>query len=246
MTVLGIDTAAQEASVALVEDGALICEERHRVLNSNRSSSVKRPNDHSEVILPLVDKVLAQSRTSIEQLSGIAVSLGPGSFTGLRIGLATAKGLVYQSRIPLVGVSTLLANARRVKAGDALVGSLLDARKGEIYGALFRASGGTFTRVTADALSQIEQMIDVLQAHRAAESNRVLLIGEGATAYERRWLDAFPTAEIVTGLMPSLAAEVAQLGLEQVAQSSGAESGRLTPVYLRAAAAESNANGVTR
>jgi tRNA threonylcarbamoyladenosine biosynthesis protein TsaB len=238
MTVLGIDSAAQEASVALVEDGAVVCEERHTPLNSNGPGSGKRPNNHTEILLPLIDIVLARSRTSIEQLSGISVSLGPGSFTGLRVGLATAKGLAYASGIPLVGVSTLLANAGRAGGTNALVASMLDARRGEIYGALFRVAAGKLARISADALLTVNAMIELLHAHCAAASETLLLIGEGARAYETRWIDAFATARIVTDPETSLGAEVAKLGIEQL-RTTGRETGNLTPVYLRAAAAES-------
>ena len=246
MIVLGIDCAAQVASVALVEDGALVWEERHTPGHSNGSGNAKRSNNHTEILLPLIDKVLAHSRTTIEQLSGISVSLGPGSFTGLRVGLATAKGLAYESGIPLVGVSTLLANACRAGGMNALVGSMLDARRGEIYGALFRGEAGKLARITADALLSVNAMIDLLHAHCAPASETLSLIGEGARAYESRWIDAFATAQIVTDPMPSLAAEVARLGIEQL-QTTGWETENLTPVYLRAAAAETKmANGVTR
>ena len=98
----------------------------------------KLPSNHAEILLPLIQTLFETTGVTVQQLSGIAVSIGPGSFTGLRIGLATAKGLAYESGVPLVGVSTLHANAARVRRGDALIGSMLDARKSEVYVALFR------------------------------------------------------------------------------------------------------------
>lgn len=238
MRILGIDSAMQEASVALVEDGAILGEERHG--NSKRESreSGKRPNNHAEILLPLIETLLAKNSTTLEQLAAIAVSIGPGSFTGLRIGLATAKGLAYGSGRRLVGVSTLLANARRIARGKALVGSVLDARKGEVYCALFRSMHGDLMRMTSDALMPVDTLIQLWKSHEPASGEPFILIGEGAKVYERRFLDGL-RVEIVSGsCLSSVASEVAKLGLEEAAHAGTREGVALAPVYLRPAAAE--------
>ncbi|HET8564449.1 MAG TPA: tRNA (adenosine(37)-N6)-threonylcarbamoyltransferase complex dimerization subunit type 1 TsaB, partial [Candidatus Binatia bacterium] len=114
MRILGIDTASTNASAALLEDGRVIADEiRLDDVASRYAGRMPAPH-HAEIILPLIDAVLRKGGTSIEEISGIAVSIGPGSFTGLRIGLSTVKGLAYGCAVPVVGVSTLLANAARV------------------------------------------------------------------------------------------------------------------------------------
>ncbi|HEY3166171.1 MAG TPA: tRNA (adenosine(37)-N6)-threonylcarbamoyltransferase complex dimerization subunit type 1 TsaB, partial [Candidatus Binatia bacterium] len=147
MRILGIDTATAAASVALIEDGKLVAEEiQSKTGKSSDREMGQRRGNHAEIVLPLIQSVLGKTRTTAADLSGIGISIGPGSFTGLRIGLATAKGIAYECGLPLVGVSTLQANAARVTGFDGIVCSLLDARKSEVYFALFRRIGADFER----------------------------------------------------------------------------------------------------
>src|ERR1700754_2616032 len=105
--ILGIDTATSTASAALVENGRLLGEQIHGDRSPAPSSGISTPKgNHAEIVLPLIQSLLKPTGTSIDALCGIAVSIGPGSFTGLRIGLATAKGIAYERGLPIVGVST--------------------------------------------------------------------------------------------------------------------------------------------
>lgn len=136
MKILGIETATIVCGVAVVVDGSVVIEDE-----------VRQKNVHAESIMRLIDTVLKQSQASAQQLDAIAISIGPGSFTGLRIGLSVAKGLCFSLEKPLVAVPTLQALAQRgVDAG--IVGtpyilSVLDARRDEVYGQLFRVNGKT-------------------------------------------------------------------------------------------------------
>ncbi len=247
MIVLGIDTAIPTASVALFQDGELRAEEIH-------SSYAKRNNgfgfqplgNHAEVVLPLIESLLAKAQITVQQLSGIAVSIGPGSFTGLRIGLATAKGIAYESGLPLVGVSTLHANAARVSHFEGIIASLLDARKSELYLALFRRDGMTTTRLTADSLTSLQSAIDLLRKYRAGSSEDLLLVGEGAKAYEPALTDALGlAAQISSGDgYPSIASQVAMLASQRFVSSSIDDVGALTPIYLRLTEAESKGSNL--
>jgi tRNA threonylcarbamoyladenosine biosynthesis protein TsaB len=137
MRVLGIDTATSVASVALVEDGVIIAEGSYpnrAPLSAKPTASQK--SHHAEVILPLIEGVIAKAQATLEALSGVAVSIGPGSFTGVRLGLATVKGLTYGWDIPVAGISTLEANAARAADFEGVICSLIDARKNEVYGLL--------------------------------------------------------------------------------------------------------------
>jgi tRNA threonylcarbamoyladenosine biosynthesis protein TsaB len=177
---------------------------------------------------------------NVQQLSGIAVSIGPGSFTGLRIGLATAKGIAYESGLSLVGISTLHANAARVHRFEGLIASVLDARKGELYLALFRSDGVTITRLTSDAVVSVDSAIELILEYRRRPVEDLLLIGDGAKVYERRWIDALrPALRISTGACyPSIAAQVAMLGCQRFAASWSDDIGALTPIYLRPSEAQ--------
>jgi len=235
MRILGIDTAIPIASVALVEDGELIAEE---IVSSKRCSA--ETGNHAAIILPLIQALLDKTDSTIEELAGIAVSIGPGSFTGLRIGLATAKGIAYESGIPLVGVSTLHAQAARVEHFDGLVCSVLDARKGEVYMAVFSSQQTGVKRLTPDALLSVNSAVDLLRDffhdHRA-----LALTGTGAEVHERQFLEAFgPSLWIRKEVCwPTAASQVARLGKDRLMAGSIDEIERLAPVYLRVCEAES-------
>jgi tRNA threonylcarbamoyladenosine biosynthesis protein TsaB len=139
MLVLGVETSTMQGGAALVGDGGLCSE---YTLNVEAT--------HSERLLPAIDRMLRDAGVGLGELSGIAVSIGPGSFTGLRIGLSTVKGLAYSTGLPVVGVPTLEALAWVLPFGRGQVCPVLDARKQEVYAALFRHERGALVRVMED------------------------------------------------------------------------------------------------
>ncbi len=152
MTVLGIETATAVCGAALVVDGCVVAE-----------SSVREKNVHAEKLLTLVKGVLAQSGRPLSEVSGLAISIGPGSFTGLRIGLSVAKGLSFATGMPLVAVPTLEALAERLggmhpkgKPGNVL--AMIDARRDEVYCQLFRIEGEQTVRVWEERDRTLEEV----------------------------------------------------------------------------------------
>lgn len=131
MKILALDTSTLTGSVALIDDGAVLAESVARV----------RAN-HSEQLLPLVDEVLARAGVKLDALDRIAVGVGPGSFTGVRIAVATAKGLHLASGVTLVGVSSLDALVASAWGACGPVLAALDARRGELYAALYEVRSG--------------------------------------------------------------------------------------------------------
>ena len=238
MKILGIDTAIPSASVAIVADGILIAEKRHSP-GERQSGSIFGAN-HAEILLPLIDAVLECAATSLQQVSGIAVSVGPGSFTGLRIGVASAKGLAYQSGLPIAGISTLEANA--ACAGDFVgtVASMLDARKGDVYLAFFRNRDDRLSRVTTDRLLPLESAVEWLCDFCATEREPMLLLGDGAILHERALRGALgPRFEIALATVyPTIAAQVARLGETRLRAGCADDPGALTPIYVQLAHAE--------
>lgn len=242
MRVLGIDTAIPAASVALVEDGKLLAEEIHGgTLVGADSVAAPLLGNHAEIVLPLIQALFDKLHTSFQDLSGIAVSVGPGSFTGLRIGLATAKGITYEAGLPLVGVSTLEANAARVKNFHGLIASVLDARKDEVYFALFQhPPAGTLARLTADSVTSIRSAIALMREFSRMNA-AMLLVGHGAKAYERQWRESLSASAVISSGdgYGSVASAVARLAEKRFAAASFDDAGALTPVYLRLSEAES-------
>lgn len=240
MRILGVDTATATASVALSDDGELLTEGLASTVEISGATSSELRGNHAEIVLPLVDSVLRKARIAIADLSGIAVSIGPGSFTGLRIGLATVKGIAYGWGLPVAGISTLLANATRVKRFDGIICSLLDARKGEVYIGLFRGGDRSVTRLSAEAVTPIECAIELIRSYESTDDDRVCIIGDGAKAYENVIVRAFGARLLRLGGddSPSVASAVAELAHARMAVDSVDDLGALEPVYLRSPEAE--------
>jgi tRNA threonylcarbamoyladenosine biosynthesis protein TsaB len=238
MRILGIDTATPSASVALIEDQKILAERIYRQAKISSDQAALPPKgNHAEVILPLIRSLLAGAGLSLSGLSGIAVTLGPGSFTGLRIALATVKGLAYEWGLPVVGVSTLHANAARV-GDDGLICALLDARKQEVYAALFRRAGNALTRLSEDAVLSVCRVGELLSHCGAVKP---FMIGDGAAAYEMQLQDSFGGAMrfSVGDEFGSVAAQAALLARQRFLAAATDDLGALAPLYLRPSEAES-------
>ena len=239
MRVVGVDTSSATASAALIEDGRLIAERRHPGSSTGQAAGpAGLRSNHAEILLPLVEAVIVGARITLAEVSGLAVAIGPGSFTGLRIGLSTVKGLAYGWTIPVVGISTLLAQAARVEDFDGVICALLDARKNEVYAALFRKRQDSLARLTEDFLVPIGTVIE--QVRRVAGDAPCLFIGDGARRYETLLLDTLGgRAQLcAANSVSSCAAAVARLGMERLRRCETDDLGKLVPVYLRPSEAE--------
>jgi len=166
--VLGIETATEVCAAAIVRDGRVIAE-----------ASLDKKNVHAEKLLVLIHTVLEETTTAMDGIDGIAVSIGPGSFTGLRIGLSVAKGLAYATSKPIVAVPTLVALAQRtLDAGKVEPGGFvlaaLDARRDEVYCQLFNVTGAGLTSVWDARDMTTTELIGEI------DSRDVLLTGDGS------------------------------------------------------------------
>jgi tRNA threonylcarbamoyladenosine biosynthesis protein TsaB len=244
MRILGIDTATTTASVALIENGQLVVEKLYDRTRAGTARAMTQPQgNHAEIILPLIRSAFDHARVDLTDLSGVALSIGPGSFTGLRIALATVKGIAYEWGLPVVGVSTLHANAARVTDADDLVCSLLDARKQEVYAALFRRDNGALTRLSEDSLLAVGAVIElILAAHPRATT---VIVGDGVRAYRELLASALgSTTRFSTGdEYGSVAAQVAEIAMERFCAASTDDLGPLVPCYLRPSEAQSKSTG---
>jgi len=221
MRILALETATRAGGVALLEDGRVVGQ-----------SLLDIALTHSERLMAMVDRLLQDCRWSPADLGGLAVSIGPGSFTGLRVGAATAKGLALALGLPVAPVPTLDALAANLPFADAPVCPLLDARKGEVYAALYRSRGSVMERQgTYLALSP--------QAAAERLDPPVIVLGDGVPAclpYLRRLGGALRVAPAAQSV-PS-AAVVGQLGHAMLASGGGVTGDALTPLYLRPSEAE--------
>jgi len=241
MRLLGVDTSSSHASVAIVENGRIISEKIHGREASFSADRTHWKNSHAETLLPLIESTLGAAALSLGDISGFAVAIGPGSFTGLRIGLSTVKGLAYGCNVAAVGISTLHASAARECNFNGVICALLDARKNEMYAALFRRRGGSLERLTEDGVMSFGTLIDIL--HKFGSAQRILLTGAGVTEYGNLVTECLGSHVRVRpqGNLPSVASAVALLGEVRCASGEAGPLASLVPHYLHSSEPQSGA-----
>lgn len=224
MLILAIDTAAVTASVA-------VCEWDGRDIKKFSLSCVNNGLTHSETLFPLIDNALGVFGKAVKDVELFAVSAGPGSFTGVRIGVSAVKGLAFDGR-PVAEVSTLEALAENIGA-EGVICPLMDARRGVFYNALFKKSGGVLERLTPDRAISAEELSAELSAYGTAH-----ICGDGAYLFESLYTG---TAAIVN---PPLcgryqnALSVALCGAKQYEAGKTVTASGLSTIYLRKPQAE--------
>jgi len=225
MIVLGIESSSPVASVALVSEEKLWGE---MTLNIGLT--------HSEQLLPLIDELLHQVKIDISEVEGIAISGGPGSFTGLRIGMATAKGLAQGLNKPLVSIPTLLALAYQQVGRSGLVAPVLNARRAEVYTALFRFTGDEYQQVEDYQAINPQLWVEKL----ADYGEPIQFTGDGVTTYTDIWKEILGDKAVIVPAIFQLArgASVAELGLQRLLKGEEDELFALKPMYIRSSEAE--------
>lgn len=192
--------------------------------------SVATSGGHGLLLLRLIDETLAAARIGLGDLDGVAVSIGPGSFTGLRIGLATAKGLAFAKDLRLVAVPTLPALARASGVSDGLVSSVLDARKHEVYAALFEMSCGRPSTLQPEVVVALDRWLAVVGDRPCTFVGDAL---ELIRPHLRpQWRLVSPEAGKGSG------ASVALIGEERLRRGESDHVAELEPFYVRPSEAE--------
>ena len=222
MKILALETSTMLGGVAIADEHGLIAEIRLNVKTT-----------HSERMMTAIDWALKQSDMTLDEIDTIAVASGPGSFTGLRIGLATAKGLCYATGKPLVLVPTLEALAWNFPYCRYPVCVMLDARKGEVYAALFLWKGDTFVTLVPETSIRPEDLL-------RDGDGPVVLAGEGAIRYWDRILSAIGEKALVAPLhkMVPSPSNIALLGVHRAQRSEYADPATAEPLYVRKSEAE--------
>ena len=165
MRILALETSAKAVSAAVTEDGKVLC-----------SGYQDTGLTHSRTLMPIVEAMLKNTGLTVQDCDAVAVAAGPGSFTGIRIGVSAAKGLAFAADKPCAAVSTLEAMARNVAHMDALVVCAMDARRSQIYNALFTSEHGRLTRRTPDRAIGLAELAEELRS----EPLPLVIVGDGA------------------------------------------------------------------
>lgn len=224
MKILSLETSAKSVSTAVTEGDKLLA-----------SAYQATGLTHSRTLMPMVESMLKNSDLSLSDMGAVAVAAGPGSFTGLRIGVAAAKGLAWAQDLPCCGVSTLEAMAQNVSHMEALVICAMDARRAQIYNALFLASHGTLTRLVPDRAIALSELYEEIKD----DPRPKVIVGDGA----QLTYDYLTQKDIPCEMAPEQIRFQNAVGVGFLAQKAAAEGALITaqelcPVYLRLSQAE--------
>lgn len=224
MKILALDTSAKTATAAVIEEDKILCR-----------ASVTVNLTHSQTLLPLCDSMLTAAGMTLRDIDLFAVSMGPGSFTGLRIGIGAVKGMAQGLNKPCLGVSTLEALACNYTGLTGIVCAVMDARCQQVYTAVFRVNGGYPERLTPDKALAIEELGENL----TALNEPVTFVGDGAQLCYEALKDRLPAVLAPPQLRLQDAASVA-FAAQRFLQNGGQPLGaaELMPQYLRLPQAE--------
>lgn len=224
MKILAFETSAKAASVALLDDGKLLGE------NYQNTGMT-----HSQTLMVMAENLLQTAGLNAQNVDAVAVAAGPGSFTGVRIGVAAAKGFAWGRQIPCYGVSTLEAMARNLGTWQGYVVPAMDARRNQVYTAIFHAEKGNLTRVEEDMAISLEELKEKIKNYPES----VFLVGDGARLCYNTLLEEVPGLVLPPEhRMHQRAAGVALAAQVMVDAGEPGNGAELTPNYLRLSQAE--------
>lgn len=222
MIILGIETSGYCGSVAVSDDDKVIGE---IFFDTGLKHSIK--------IIPSIHNLLNTVGLSRQDIDGVAVSEGPGSYTSLRVGISAAKGIAYSLGVPLTGVSTLHSLALTSIESGFPICSVIDAKKGQLYSAFFRYEGGALERVSDDRIVGVDELCEEI-------SETIVLIGDGLNLYKSTFMDKINGLVLYAPqhLCNPRASSCAVLGFSNFMKEKKDEAFSLVPRYIRQADAQ--------
>jgi tRNA threonylcarbamoyladenosine biosynthesis protein TsaB len=224
MLVLGIDTSTPQTSVALGTEGGMV---------ASTLLSTGKPNH--EVVIPAVSHLMEMADLTLSQLAGVAVGLGPGLFTGMRVGIATAKTLAQTLAIPIIGLASLDLVAFSVRYSRRLICAALDAKRGEVFYAFYRPVPGGVARETAFEVGTPTHLMGDLEAR----GEEILLVGSGGLVYRRLLEESGSRIEFGSAVHAyPLATALVELSIPRFQREDFDRLHELKPFYVRRSDAE--------
>ena len=227
MKILGIDSSAKSASAAVTENGKVVS-----------SFYINTGLTHSQTLMPMIDSALKCADINLDDIGLIAVNKGPGSFTGIRIGVAAAKGLADVKNIPTIGTSTLEAMAYNLPLTDCIACCVMDARCNQVYTALFDISAGIVTRITDDSAISVDDLKENLKKYEKVK----ILVGDGAEMCYNKMINDVEGLKIAPENLRYQNAVGVCHAAEQYDSDSFVPANELVPEYLRLPQAERELN----
>lgn len=224
MKILALETSAKSVSAAVVENGIPLA---YTYQNTGLT--------HSRTLMPLVDAMLTSAELTLEEMDLLAVSAGPGSFTGLRIGVSALKGLAWAADKPCCGVSTLEAMAQNVRHMDTDILCAMDARRNQVYNAVFRAKSGQLERLAPDRAIALSELAEEIKNSTEPK----IIVGDGAKLCYTYLSEQGVSCRIAPPQLVMQNAVGVALAAQEMADAGHTTTARdLIPVYLRLSQAE--------
>lgn len=224
MKILSADTSAKTASAAIIEDGKVLAE-----------YNMQTGLTHSQTLMPMIDTVLRLANVTAAEIDGFACANGPGSFTGLRIGIGAIKGLSYGLNKPCIGISTLHALANNLSGIEGIICAVMDARCNQVYNAIFESSAEDFSEIISDRAISIENLGEDL----AKFTKNIFLVGDGADLCYNKLKTNIKGLFLANELVRfQHAASVGLLAAQKLENGEGCTAADLSAVYLRLPQAE--------
>lgn len=225
MKILAIDTSSLVASAAILDEDKLIVE---YILNYKKT--------HSEQLMPIIEEILESCEMDIKEIDAVGVASGPGSFTGLRIGGATAKGLAHVLNKPVIGVPTLDALAFNLPFCEGIICPIMDARREQVYTALYKWEGGSFYKISDHRAIGIDELVEELKDRE----EMVVFLGDGVPVHRdfiRKGLGQ--RAQFAPrSTNRQRASSIGELAYKMLAEGNKQNYSEFTPFYLRKSQAE--------
>lgn len=224
MKILSLDSATECATAAILDDDKLLGE---TIINYKKQ--------HSVIMMPMIDGLLKNCGLSISDIDGFAVSSGPGSFTGLRIGMSTIKGLVQGTEKPFVAINSLDGLANNLFNTEGIICPIIDALRGNVYTNFYRFENNKLVSLDEPRLLSMEDVISKCKDF----DEKVTFIGDGTLKFKEIILSSLPNAQIAPGhLNVSKASSIGYLGLHRLINNDSDNVLSTAPVYLRLCQAE--------
>ncbi|KYH32425.1 tRNA threonylcarbamoyladenosine biosynthesis protein TsaB [Clostridium tepidiprofundi DSM 19306] len=224
MKILSLDSATESATCSILDENKLLGE---IIFNYKKQ--------HSIVLMPIIDELLKNTNTSLEDIDGFVVSKGPGSFTGLRIGMAVIKGLAQGTNKPFVSISTLDALAYNLAFTDGIICPIMDALRDNVYTALYEFNGNELNRLTDYMAISVDDLILLLKD----EKKSVTFVGDAVTKFKDKLNSEIKSVKFSpTHLNIAKASSLAELGLIKLKKGFADDLYSSAPVYIRKSQAE--------
>lgn len=223
MITLAIDSSSKVATAALIKDGILLGE---ITLNDKK--------EHSVILMTIIDDLLKFNKLDISDIDGYVVSKGPGSFTGLRIGMATIKGLSFGSNKPYISISSLDALAYSVSTFNGLICPIMDALRNSVYTSLYKCTDNTLEKLIDYSALELDELIELIKS----KNEKVIFIGDGVEKYKDYLIENCPNCNFPPNHLNLVrASSLGELG-NMLLESGKYDDSNSSPIYLKKSQAE--------